>query len=90
MYRRHGRVYYHRGVSRWRGMGYEVLAILTWPVCFDSYAALAGMLLPRNLRERLHRGWNRVFGRTRKRFARIEAAGGISRGRNRRRGVGEG
>jgi glycosyltransferase involved in cell wall biosynthesis len=64
MYRRHGRVYYHRGVSRWRGMGYEVLAILTWPVCFDSYAALAGMLLPRDLRQWLHRGWNRVFGRT--------------------------
>jgi glycosyltransferase involved in cell wall biosynthesis len=64
MYRRHGRVYFHRGISRWQGIGYELLAILTWPLGFDSYAALAGMLLPRNLRERLHRGWNRIFGRT--------------------------
>jgi hypothetical protein len=64
MYRRHGRVYFHRGLSRWRGIGYEVLAILTWPFCFDSYAALTGMLLPRNFRARLHRGWNRLFGRT--------------------------
>jgi glycosyltransferase involved in cell wall biosynthesis len=64
MYRRHGRVYFHRGVSRWWGIGYEVLAILTWPFCFDSYAALAGMLMPRGARGRLHRIWNRVFGRT--------------------------
>ncbi len=64
MYRRHGRVHFHRGGSWWRGIGYEILAILTWPFCFDSYAALAGMLLPRGVRGRLHRLWNRVFGRT--------------------------
>lgn len=64
MYRRRGRVLCHRRESWLRGVGWELAAICVWPFAFDSYAALAGMFLPGGFRGRLHRGWNRVFGRT--------------------------
>ena len=64
MYRRRGRVYFHRGESGARAALMYVLAITNWPFCFDSYAALGGVVLPKSLRLRLHVAWNRIFGRT--------------------------
>jgi glycosyltransferase involved in cell wall biosynthesis len=65
MYRRRGRVYYHRGLSIRQAFGLQLLAILVWPFAFDSYAALTGMLLPTELRQRIHVAWNKIFGKTR-------------------------
>lgn len=65
MYRRRGRVYFHRGISRKSAFRMYLLSIIVWPLAFDSYAALAGILLPKSLREKIHIPWNRVFGKTR-------------------------
>lgn len=64
MYRRRGRVYFHRGISKHKAMLYELMAILVWPLCFDSYAALAGILLPDTIRQKIHLRWNLIFGKT--------------------------
>lgn len=64
MYRRRGRVYLHRKGFRLRAAGLQLLAILVWPLSFDSYAALLGVLLPAGFRSRLHVLWNRMFGNT--------------------------
>ena len=64
MYRRRGRVYLHRRELRFRALGWQLLAIVIWPFCFDSYAALLGTLMPAELRGRLHVAWNRLFGKT--------------------------
>ena len=63
-YRRMGRVHFHQKISRPKAFVYQLLAILNWPLAFDSYAALFGMLLPRNGRQMIHRAWNRGFGGT--------------------------
>jgi glycosyltransferase involved in cell wall biosynthesis len=63
-YRRMGRVHLHHSISRPKALGYYTASIVTWPFDFDSYAAFAGFFLPRNFRASLHRGWNRVFGKT--------------------------
>ncbi len=65
MYRRRGRVCLHRKGARLKAAGYQLLAIGIWPPNFDSYAALAGTLLPHAMRRRVHVGWNMVFGKTR-------------------------
>ncbi len=65
MYRRRGRVYFHRGISRKKALAMYVLAILVWPFNFDSYAALMGMMLSAELRSKIRSIWNRIFGRTR-------------------------
>lgn len=65
MYRRRGRVYFHRGVSTPRALAMQALAIAVWPFDFDSYAALLGMALPKGFRQKLHVAWNRIFGTTR-------------------------
>ena len=64
MYRRRGRVYLHRKQARLKAAGYQVLAILVWPLDFDSYAALLGTVLPSGLRSRVHVLWNGVFGKS--------------------------
>jgi glycosyltransferase involved in cell wall biosynthesis len=64
MYRRRGRVYFHRGSSKQKAVFYQLMAICVWPFCFDSYAAFAGILLPDKLRQKIHIQWNRIFGRT--------------------------
>jgi glycosyltransferase involved in cell wall biosynthesis len=64
-YRRMGRVHFHQGISRHRAMLYHFQSILSWPFDFDSYAALLGMIVPAGLRQKMHRGWNSIFGRTR-------------------------
>lgn len=64
MYRRRARVYFHSGVSHKLAVLMYVMSIIVWPFCFDTYAGLLGMILPRNLRQRVHIAWNRVFGRT--------------------------
>ena len=63
-YRRMGRVHLHHSISRPKALGYYVASIVTWPFDFDSYAAFAGFFLPGNFRASLHRGWNKVFGKT--------------------------
>ncbi|XCN74214.1 MAG: glycosyltransferase family A protein [Candidatus Electrothrix aestuarii] len=65
MYRRRGRVYFHRGISKKSALKLQCLAIIIWPFAFDSYAALAGMFLPKNFRQNMHVAWNRIFGKTR-------------------------
>lgn len=65
MYRRRGRVYLHRKGSRLKAASYQALAILVWPVEFDSYAALLGTVLPSGFRRRVNVLWNGVFGKTR-------------------------
>lgn len=64
MYRRRGRVYFHRGISWKKALQYQLMAILVWPFCFDSYAAFVGLILPKTLREKIHLAWNRAFGST--------------------------
>lgn len=64
MYRRRGRVYFHRGISKKAALGMHLLSIMVWPFNFDSYAALAGMILPKGFRQKLHLAWNRIFGAT--------------------------
>lgn len=63
-YRRMGRVYFHQNISTMQALQYQLRAIACWPFVFDSYAALLGIFLPRNLRQQLHRLWNRAFGAT--------------------------
>jgi len=65
MYRRRGRVYFHRGISGKKAFVMYLLAILVWPFNFDSYAAFIGMILSTELRRKIRSKWNRVFGRTR-------------------------
>ena len=65
MYRRRGRVYFHRGISRKKAFFLYLLAILVWPFNFDSYAALTGMMLTAELRRKTRSIWNRIFGKTR-------------------------
>jgi glycosyltransferase involved in cell wall biosynthesis len=65
MYRRRGRVYFHRGISKRKALFMYVLAILVWPFNFDSYAALMGMMLSSELRRKTRSTWNRIFGKTR-------------------------
>jgi glycosyltransferase involved in cell wall biosynthesis len=64
MYRRRGRVFFHRSDSRPKAIVCQVMAIFIWPFCFDSYAALAGILLPDKLRQKIHVRWNKIFGKT--------------------------
>ena len=64
MYRRRGRVYFHRRLSYRKAVGMQLLAICVWPLNFDSYAALLGMFLPSSSRQKLHLYWNRIFGKT--------------------------
>lgn len=65
MYRRRGRVYFHRGISKRKAVLMQLLAISVWPFNFDSYAALAGMAMNKSFRQKLHIAWNRIFGKTR-------------------------
>ncbi|HZD36369.1 MAG TPA: hypothetical protein VE130_14295, partial [Nitrososphaeraceae archaeon] len=64
MYRRRGRVYFHRDISKNKAMYYQLAAIFVWPFCFDSYAALIGMVLPTELRRKIRLAWNCIFGTT--------------------------
>jgi glycosyltransferase involved in cell wall biosynthesis len=63
-HRRLGRVYFHRGLSRPRALGHYLAAWACAPLVFDNYAALGGFFLPAVVRQRLHRAWNRMLGRT--------------------------
>lgn len=65
MYRRRGRMYFHKKGQYARAVGLQILAIAVWPFAFDSYAALMGMALSGGFRQKLHVFWNRLFGRTR-------------------------
>jgi glycosyltransferase involved in cell wall biosynthesis len=64
LYKRLGRIYFHHHISKRKAMRMYLKAIFTWPFDFDSYAALAGMLLPGGLRRNMHILWNKIFGKT--------------------------
>lgn len=64
MYRRRGRMYFHRRISVPKAIGMQLLAIAVWPFAFDSYAALGGIIIPRKVRRPVRLFWNRVFGKT--------------------------
>jgi len=64
-YRRMGRVHLHYKQERLQALFFYLKAILVWPFVFDSYAALAGVFLPSNLRGQIHRTWNLLLGKTR-------------------------
>lgn len=64
-YRRMGRVHFHHcQLSTMRAFIFYLQSIAAWPFIFDSYAALAGMFFPSNTRGKIHRWWNRFFGKT--------------------------
>lgn len=65
MYRRRGRVYFHRNISKKKAILMQLLAIAVWPFNFDSYAALAGIAMNKGFRRKLHIAWNRILGKTR-------------------------
>lgn len=64
MYRRRGRVYFHRGISVPKALMMQIMAIVVWPFAFDSYAALAGIFLSKSLRAVIRVSWNKVFGKS--------------------------
>ncbi len=64
-YRRMGRVHLHYKQQRLQALFFYLKAVSAWPFVFDSYAALAGVFLPQDLRSMIHRGWNLFLGKTR-------------------------
>jgi len=64
-FRRMGRVHFHQGISTTKAIQYYLRSLMAWPFDFDTWAALGGVLMPRPVRQTLHKDWNRVFGHTR-------------------------
>ncbi len=64
LFRRLGRIYFHHAGCKRKALQMYLRAIIAWPFCFDSYAALAGLWIPDNLRQNMNIMWNRVFGKT--------------------------
>jgi glycosyltransferase involved in cell wall biosynthesis len=64
LFRRLGRIYFHYGLSKRKALAMYLKAIFAWPFCFDSYAALAGIFMPANLRQKINIQWNKIFGKT--------------------------
>jgi len=65
LFRRLGRIYFHYGLSKRKALIMYLKSLFAWPFCFDTYAALAGIFIPSNLRQKIHILWNRIFGKTR-------------------------
>ncbi len=63
-WKRMSRVHFKHNISRTKGLTYGIGAIACWPLDFDAYAAFLGMLISKNLRQSIHRAWNRIFGAT--------------------------
>lgn len=63
-FKRMGRVHFHHGISTSKAILYLMRSVLVWPLDFDAWAALGGMLLPRGPRRLIHRTWNSIFGAT--------------------------
>lgn len=63
-FKRMGRVHFHQGLSMPRALGYYLMAIAANPRDFDAWAAFAAPMIPRGLRQTIHRRWNQIFGRT--------------------------
>ena len=64
-YKRMGRVHFHHKISTSKALWYYVIAILSYPLDFDAFAALAGFFFPKELRRTIHLLWNKVFAKTR-------------------------
>ena len=63
-FRRVGRVAFHFQGDRGKALKNHIRALRHDPFALDTYAAMAGSVLPRRARHHLHRAWNGVFGRT--------------------------
>lgn len=63
-HRRVGRVNFHHRKKRLLALLHYLFATLLWPFDPDSYAALIGWFLPKQLRQKLHTRWNEIFGKT--------------------------
>jgi len=63
-FRRVGRVAFHFQGDRGRALKNHIRALRHDPFALDTYAAMAGSVLPRRARHHLHRAWNGIFGRT--------------------------
>lgn len=62
--KRVGRVNLHYKDKRMRALKFYVHSLLLWPFDFDSWAALLGFFMPKDLRQTTHRLWNGLFGKT--------------------------
>jgi len=63
-YKRMGRVYYHHKISTGKSLRFYLIALITLPGDFDTWAAVIGIFLPTIFRQQLHNWWNRIFGST--------------------------
>jgi glycosyltransferase involved in cell wall biosynthesis len=63
-HKRIGRIYFHNNISTATAFRHYAIALLSLPSDFDTWAALLGIFLPMNVRQRLHQLWNRLFGNT--------------------------
>lgn len=61
-YRRMGKVYYHYMGKRYGALKWYVRAIAEWPFDFNNYAAIVGLLLQKDIRVKVYRAWNKIFG----------------------------
>lgn len=59
--KRKGRLFHHAKAQNTKAFFCFLLAIVSWPMDFDNYAAMMGLFLPKDLRIRLHKAWNRQF-----------------------------
>jgi glycosyltransferase involved in cell wall biosynthesis len=62
--KRVGRVNLHYKAKRRLALKLYLHSLLLWPFDFDSWAALLGFFMPKNLRQTTHRLWNGLFGKT--------------------------
>lgn len=62
--KRKGRLFHHAKDQNIKAFVCFLLAIVSWPMDFDNYAAMLGLFLPKELRIRLHKAWNRQFSKS--------------------------
>lgn len=63
-YKRLGRVHFHHNISKRIALCYYIKCILSFPKDFDNWAALLGFFLPRKIRKKINKLWNKVFSKT--------------------------
>jgi glycosyltransferase involved in cell wall biosynthesis len=62
--KRKGRLFHHAKDQNTKAFFCFLLAIVSWPMDFDNYAAMMGLFLPKELRITLHKAWNRRFSKS--------------------------
>ncbi len=63
-YKRLGRVYFHRRGRRAQALLHYLFALFNYPFDFDTWAATAGVFLPKTLRQKIRLWWNSILGGT--------------------------